>query len=212
MLLAILMVAVLYDAAYRRRTGHRLNLGRSWWDAHTGTAAELPPERPALEARPAVEAKTSAYLPPRRIRALVVGVPREGDRIFVEQGTDEVKGETFYRPLGGEIEFGESAADALRREFMEEIGAEVEVGRQLGCLESRFTYRGAPGHEIVLVHEVWVVEPELTDSVVVREAGGQEATCRWIALEEVRHGDPILYPPGLLELLADAAAAKGGDR
>lgn len=44
---------------------------------------------------------------PQTIRPLAICVFRHAGRILVAEGTDEVKGETFYRPLGGAIEFGE---------------------------------------------------------------------------------------------------------
>ena len=52
-----------------------------------------------------------------RIRVLSLGIFRRGDSIFVAEGFDQVKGETFYRPLGGGVEFGEQAADALVRAY-----------------------------------------------------------------------------------------------
>jgi ADP-ribose pyrophosphatase YjhB (NUDIX family) len=59
------------------------------------------------------------------IRAKAVCVCRDGDRILVGPGTDAVKGQTFYGPLGGGVEFGERAADAIRREMLEELGVEL---------------------------------------------------------------------------------------
>ena len=36
-----------------------------------------------------------------------------------------MKGQIFYRPLGGVIEFGERGAETVARELKEEIGADV---------------------------------------------------------------------------------------
>jgi 8-oxo-dGTP diphosphatase len=36
---------------------------------------------------------------------------------------------------GGKIDFGERAADAVKREVAEELGVEIEVGRSLGFVE-----------------------------------------------------------------------------
>lgn len=70
------------------------------------------------------------------IRPLAICLFRRGDRILVAEGFDPVKGETFYRPLGGAIEFGERAVQTLIREFREEIGEEVADLRYLTTLEN----------------------------------------------------------------------------
>ena len=89
-------------------------------------------------------------------RPVALGVIRDGKEIFVFEGRDDVKRETFYRPLGGTIEFGERAIDAVRRELAEEIRATVTRADLLGVLENTFTYQGQPGHEIDFVFEVTV--------------------------------------------------------
>jgi NADH pyrophosphatase NudC (nudix superfamily) len=71
----------------------------------------------------------------KRIRALAICVFRRGDHILVFEGHDPVKGGTFYRPLGGGIEFGEKSEDAVRRELKEEINVDVGEIRYLGTLD-----------------------------------------------------------------------------
>lgn len=56
---------------------------------------------------------------------------RSGERVLLEHGFDSARQERFYRPLGGAIEFGERAADAVQREIREELGAELEALRLL---------------------------------------------------------------------------------
>lgn len=73
------------------------------------------------------------------IRPLALVLFRRDDgAILVAPGFDPVKQQRFYRPLGGGIEFGERAEDALRREIQEEIGAELRAPRLLGVLENTF--------------------------------------------------------------------------
>lgn len=47
------------------------------------------------------------------IRPLVICPFQKNSRILVAEGFDESKGNFFYRPIGGGIEFGESSSAAL---------------------------------------------------------------------------------------------------
>lgn len=63
--------------------------------------------------------------------------------------------EKNYRYLpGGHVEFGESAASALAREFLEETGAKVRVGALLLSTEGVFRRKARLNHEINLVFHV----------------------------------------------------------
>ena len=90
------------------------------------------------------------------IRPLALALIRRGDEFLVERGRDTVKGEVFYRLLGGTIEFGERGADTVRRELHEELGVEAAVGRHLATIENIFAWEGSRWHEIVLVLEAAV--------------------------------------------------------
>ena len=83
------------------------------------------------------------------IRAIAIGILIVRGHLLCVQGQDSVKRETFYRPLGGGNQFGERAADAVVREFAEEIQRRIEVVEYLGTVENIFTYEGEPGHQIV---------------------------------------------------------------
>ena len=141
---------------------------------------------------------------PGVIRVIAVCCFRRGDAILVEEGRDPTKGETFYRPLGGEVEFGETSRDAAAREVREEIAAEVRNVRFLGAIESIFTFDGEPGHEIVMVYEADLADESLYEREAIegRESQGELITARWMPLEGFeREGAPPLYPKGLIALL-----------
>jgi|SRR5690554_2330854 8-oxo-dGTP pyrophosphatase MutT (NUDIX family) len=145
----------------------------------------------------------------KAIRPLVIAVFRHKDRILVAEAYDPVKGETFYRPLGGEIEFGELSRDAIVREIREEIGAEITDVRFLGTLENRFTFNGTPGHEIVLVYDAAFVDRSLYDQSAIpgrEDALDEDFLAVWKRLDEFGPGRPPLYPDGLLDLLQHVAA------
>jgi ADP-ribose pyrophosphatase YjhB (NUDIX family) len=140
-----------------------------------------------------------------RIRPIAICVFRRDDgAILVAPGFDRVKGQRFYRPLGGEIDFGERAEDAVRREILEELGAEIDDVRLLAVAENIFTYLGAEGHELV-----WMFEARFKDEsfyeqdVVMCDEGGAQFEAHWVSLDVFVRGEAPLYPDGLLETLVD---------
>ena len=128
-------------------------------------------------------------------RPLVLGIFRRGRHVLVGEGTDRVKGSSFYRPLGGQIESGESPEDALVREMREELGEEIRVVRHLGELDNQFVFEGRPGWEQVHVFEAEFLAADAprVDSI---EAEGWSLT--WVDPGAL---DLPLYPDGLADLL-----------
>jgi ADP-ribose pyrophosphatase YjhB (NUDIX family) len=150
----------------------------------------------------AIEGKV---LKKNRIRMLSLGIFRRGDSIFVAEGYDPVKGETFYRPLGGGVEFGERAVDALIREMREETGLEVANLRYAGMCENIFTYLGERGHEIVLVYEADFTDPAVyeNDEMLCQEDDGLAFKAVWKPISEFgKDKEGPLYPNGLMEMLS----------
>jgi 8-oxo-dGTP pyrophosphatase MutT (NUDIX family) len=139
-----------------------------------------------------------------QIRPLAICLFSHGGRILVSEEYDPSTGETFYRPLGGGIEFGEHSTDTIHRELMEEIGAQVKDLVYLGTIENIFTFNEIPGHEIVQVYDGALVESGLYEQAVI---SGHEADVNqpmkvvWKSLDEFGSGKSILYPEGLLEML-----------
>ena len=138
------------------------------------------------------------------IRPLAICLFRHNGKILVSEERDPTKNETFYRPLGGGIEFGEHSEEAIHREIMEEIGAEVKDLVYLGTLENIYVFDGEPGHEIVQVYDGALTEVGLYEQAVI---SGYEAEVNlpmkvlWKSLDEFGPGKAILYPDGLLEIL-----------
>ncbi|MGA2488925.1 MAG: NUDIX domain-containing protein [Anaerolineales bacterium] len=136
------------------------------------------------------------------IRSIAICVCRDGDRILVAEGHDSKKSQTFYRPLGGTIEFGEHGDETVRREFREEIGADMTEVRYLGMLENIFTYEGRGGHEIVLVYDGHLCDSSMYAKEIIQgDEFGQPFRAVWKRLGEFGPGKPPVYPDGLLALL-----------
>jgi ADP-ribose pyrophosphatase YjhB (NUDIX family) len=137
------------------------------------------------------------------IRTVALAVCSHRGRILVERGYDHVLGEPFLRAIGGGVEFGERAVDALAREWREELGLSLEAPALLGVIENVFTSNGRAGHEVVFVFsarvaDAWVYE---RDELASTEPDGTRHEALWVPLDELRRGPVPFKPAGLLDLL-----------
>ncbi|MEL6935965.1 MAG: NUDIX domain-containing protein, partial [Cyanobacteria bacterium J06607_17] len=123
-----------------------------------------------------------------RIRPIALGLIRHQGHVFVSQGNDTVKGQVFYRFLGGGIDFGETSVDALTREFREEIQAELTNIDYLTCLDNIFTCNGKPGHELIQLFRCDFVSPEFydLDRTYTLIEGRHKRDAIWIPTDQVR--------------------------
>ena len=81
---------------------------------------------------------------------LVIGYK---DKLLLNKGYDNVKKETFFRFVGGSLNFGEKADEAMRREIKEELNSEIENLQFLTVVENIFTYEGEKEHEITFLYK-----------------------------------------------------------
>ncbi|MFL5385594.1 MAG: NUDIX hydrolase [Longimicrobiaceae bacterium] len=138
------------------------------------------------------------------IRTIALAVCHDGrGRILVERGYDHARGEHFLRAIGGGVEFGERAVDALAREWREELGVSLESPRLLGVIENLFTSNGRAGHEVAFVFaarvaDAWAYERE---EITSTEPDGMRHEALWVPLEELRRGPVPFKPAGLLDLV-----------
>ena len=140
----------------------------------------------------------------RGIRVKVFGVVRRGSQLLLSFAIDPDSGGRYGRLLGGGVEPGERAADAVRREFQEEIGAELTHLRQLGVVENIFTWQGQLHHEVIFVFAADFVDRSLyeRDSFVVNEAVC-DGPATWVDLSRVLTGEVTVYPAEVLPLLEE---------
>ena len=137
---------------------------------------------------------------PSEIRILALGIIRQGDRIFISEGYDPVKQQTFYRAMGGGVEFGETSRAALQLEFQEEIQAELKNIKYLGCQENLFTFNGLPGHEILFVYQCDFVEPKFNQLEEIYFAEGKrKKRALWVEIDRFKSGELKLVPEQFLE-------------
>lgn len=141
---------------------------------------------------------------PGEIRILALGIIRDDKRIFISQGYDPAKQQTFYRAMGGGVEFGETSREALQREFWEEIQAELTNIRYLGCLENLFTYNSRPGHEILQLYHCDFADPRFyrLEQLTFAE-GSRQKTALWVDIERFKSGELRLVPENFLGYLQE---------
>jgi ADP-ribose pyrophosphatase YjhB (NUDIX family) len=138
----------------------------------------------------------------KRVRVIVIAAIRNGESLLVAKIVDRMSGEVVYRPLGGAVEFGERCADALKREFLEEIGAEISITGFRGLIENIFEFEGKKRHEIVLVYSAEFTDPKLylkkrfkrLDSDMLPDA-------EWQSFDQFGKDGDKLAPKGLYQLL-----------
>ncbi len=138
------------------------------------------------------------------IRAKVVCVLRDCDRMLLIRVTDPHDGKSFLLPPGGGVEFGETLDQAVAREIFEEVGVRLAGAKRLGMLENIFQYAGCMEHELVFIHEAECDEPAVCarDELVITESNGEKLPARWYTLSEVAATGLPVFPNGLLRLLS----------
>jgi ADP-ribose pyrophosphatase YjhB (NUDIX family) len=139
---------------------------------------------------------------PTRIRVISICLFTRGREILVFQGYDTVKGSHYYRPLGGGVEPGEHAVDALRREIREELGQEITNIRQLEVLENIFTVDGRAGHEIAFVYHARFADPTVytQETLTAHEDNGDTLDVYWRDIDSFS-AEHRLVPPELFGVI-----------
>ena len=142
--------------------------------------------------------------PQARIRVIAICLVLHDDHLLMAEGYDSLRDLTFYRALGGEVEFGESAAEAAVRELREELGRDVVMRDLLGVIENRFTLEGVPGHEIVFEYLAGFAPghapPDLEPMTAIE--GDARFIARWLPLAEVLARTHQAFPDGVEDRLA----------
>ncbi len=130
-----------------------------------------------------------------KIRPLSLAIIRNDNKILVVPGYDPKKDEHFYRLVGGGIEFGETALEALHREFQEELALELESPELLDVVENIFTFDGRNGHEVVFVYEAKFSDKSAYLKETMTIIDHPEASTVWL---DIANADlSKIYPNGL---------------
>lgn len=117
--------------------------------------------------------------PPRRFNFRIAGLAFRDGHVLVHRATHE----DFWSFPGGRAEIGETSAETLEREMMEELGVTVTAGRMLWIVETFFQYEERDNHEIGFYYLMNIPEafPFHPQDVVHRvKDGNSELEFRWV--------------------------------
>jgi ADP-ribose pyrophosphatase YjhB (NUDIX family) len=142
------------------------------------------------------------------IRPKAICIIRNGSKFLLEYSKWPTEKDIFYIPLGGQIKYGEYGEDTIRRELMEEVGAEMEDIRYLGTIENIFDVGDEIGHEIVLVYEAKFVDKMFYERDVINGLETEldpplPIVTYWKTLAEIDNEGYPLYPDRLRDLLEE---------
>ncbi|MGZ0067893.1 tetratricopeptide repeat protein [Microbacterium arborescens] len=159
----------------------------------------LAPHLPAY--RRAVTAYADELASPHRIRAISVALVVSDGYVLAEEYPGAPGSGPFLRAPGGGIEFGETAAAAMRRELREELAADVEQLRLLAVSENIFDDGRKSGHEIAHVFAVRSAVLEALPRGQRLPVLDGDTSVGWYRIDDLRRDGPPFLPAGVLDLV-----------
>jgi 8-oxo-dGTP pyrophosphatase MutT (NUDIX family) len=142
----------------------------------------------------------TTWRPAPRIRFKALGLHWRSGRLLAAEVLDDSGRVKGVRPLGGSVEFGETAEAAVIREFHEELGIAVEVVGPPLFMENIYTHEGSLGHELLAIFNVIFPDAAFPEEsrIEFHEDDGTKCFAEWFALDALDlPGRPHLYPDGL---------------
>lgn len=140
------------------------------------------------------------WRPASHIRFKALGLHWRGDGLLAAEVLDDAGRVKGVRPLGGSVMFGETAEDALIREFREELGITVRPLGQPFFMENIYRHEGHVGHEILAIFDVAFPDGAFATETRIEflEDNGAKCFAEWFDPRALDLPDgPALFPEGL---------------
>ncbi|GGH60444.1 NUDIX hydrolase [Paenibacillus silvae] len=138
------------------------------------------------------------------IRTVALAIfTRNDDEVLVQEFQFPGISTTFYRPVGGTVEFGENSEHTLTREIREELNQEIEVPQLVAVIENIFGVEET-GHEIDFIYEAKFKNTYVYSQTELQGTEGKESyRAVWKSIHDFDEtkADIKLVPDGLLALL-----------
>ena len=104
----------------------------------------------------------------------------------------QAHGKNVHLLVGGKMHEKEKSFDALKREFKEEINADIIVKDFLGISENIFTYQGKKAHELILFYSIEIPDNDYMEEYHIADEDG--CIAKWINIDEFKNRNKIIYP------------------
>ena len=153
------------------------------------------------------------WRPHNSIRVKSLGLHWRENRLLAARVFDDSGKLKGVRPLGGTIEFGETAQNALLREFQEELGISISIASLPIFCENLYEHEGQTGHEYLIVFDVTFPKGSFAnqEEITFSEDNGALCSAAWFSLEDLDLPDgPKLFPEGLKDRLLERRNTSAG--
>jgi ADP-ribose pyrophosphatase YjhB (NUDIX family) len=113
------------------------------------------------------------------------GVITNGKRILLHRRKDD----DFWALVGGRVQMLESSECAIKREFKEELGENIEINRLLWIVENFFKFEDKNYHEISTIYFInlqkdsWIINQETSFNGLE----GEMLLYKWFDFDEVNN-------------------------
>lgn len=130
----------------------------------------------------------------------VAGICVRNGKVLLQKPTND----TAYAFPGGHVEFGETNAETLVREYKEEIGADITVRELKWVSELFFPWGDKPCHQICLYYMIDITSPDIpTDGSFIAkehlEGRNFDLEFHWVPINELDNIE--VYPTNSAELM-----------
>jgi 8-oxo-dGTP pyrophosphatase MutT (NUDIX family) len=134
-----------------------------------------------------------------KIRPNALIIIKKNNYVLASKGIDGDK--TFYRIMGGGIEFSELSSVTIKREMMEELNAEIINEEFLCSFENIFEFNSKKYHEITFLYKGDFSDKSMYEEETIKRVDNDYEYSEWVSIPEIKKGNIIFYPEEVIKYL-----------